>query len=329
MSTRPTGSNQNLLEKIVRKLPIALPLALAFTLTANGVLFAQQSASPAAPYSSSSERDPSAAPGISSTYPSLAEGIAAGAIVRSVPPAAYVVQRPFSKIAIGSEFSPLGPGLQLATNFNRHVELRAVGNYFTYNASNLSTNGFKIDARLNYASARASVDIHPFRNGFRISPGVLFYNQNRVAANAPVTPGTSFTLNSHTFYAADPNPSLGRTALSGTGSLKLNSNRPAFTATAGWGRLTPRSGSHFAFPVEVGAAFIGAPRLDMNLKGSACYDKAQALCTNVSDPANPIAVLIQGDLKAQIATWTKDISPLRIYPIVSTGVTYSFNIHPR
>jgi hypothetical protein len=94
--------------------------------------------------------------------------------------------RPFSRIAVGAGISPLGLGLQAAVNLNRHFDVRGTGNYFNY-ATSFNTNGFNVDAKLNFASAGASVDYYPFRWGLRLSPGVLFYNQNGATADAPVT----------------------------------------------------------------------------------------------------------------------------------------------
>jgi hypothetical protein len=232
---------------------------------------------------------------------------------------------PFSRLALGAVISPLGVGAEAAMNVHDHFDVRVMGNLFSYSTT-FNTNGFNIDANLHMASAGASLDYYPFHNGFRLSPGILAYNQNRADANAPVTPGTSFTLNNQTFYAATPNPALGITALSGTGTLGLHSTRPAFTATTGWGSLLPRSGRHWAIPFEIGAAFTGSPSLNMNLTGWACYDQAQTLCTNVNDPANPISVQIQNDLQAQLAKWKNDLDPLKVYPIISTGIVFNFNI---
>jgi hypothetical protein len=107
--------------------------------------------------------------------------------------------------------------------------------------------------------------------------------------------------------------------------LGLNTNKTAFTATAGWGNMA-RGNGHWSVPVEVGAAFIGAPTVKVNLAGWACYDQAQTECTDISNPTNPIAIAIQSNLTAQVAKWTSDMNPLKTYPIVSVGLAYSFHI---
>ena len=87
----------------------------------------------------------------------------------------------------------------------------------------------------------------------------------------------------------------------------------------------PRKG-HWSFPFEMGVAVTGAPSLNVNLGGWACYDQAQTLCTNITSKTDPIALEIQSNLTAQVAKWTKDIEPLKTYPIASFGVAYSFGL---
>lgn len=236
---------------------------------------------------------------------------------------ASVSYAPFSRYAIGGVVSPLGPGVQVTAYVNRHLNLRAVGNGFSYN-TNFSTNGFNANAKLNLASAGISGDIYPFRSGFRISPGVLFVNNNKLTATSTVAGGTSFTLNGDTFYSANANTTTGATPLNADASLNLHTTRPSFTITAGWGNTIPRKGGHWSFPFEIGAAFIGSPTLNANLTGWACADQAQTECTDVASTTDPIALQIQGDLTAQLAKWNSDLNPLKEYPILSFGVAYSF-----
>jgi hypothetical protein len=249
----------------------------------------------------------------------------AGGGQTTAPAVLHHGMRPFSRLAVGATVSPLGPGGLVAVDLNRHMDVRVTGNYLNYSTS-FNEQGFDVNADLHLASGGASLDYYPFHNGFRLSPGIQVYNQNRVNAFGPVTPGESFELNNQTFYAAYPNSALGITALSANGGLNLHQTRPAFTATTGWGSLIPRSGRHWAIPFEIGAVFSGTPKLSAKLTGWACYDQAQTLCTNVADPTNPISVEIQSDLNSQIATWQNDINPLKVYPIISTGIVFNFNI---
>ena len=115
--------------------------------------------------------------------------------------------KPFSQLSIGVGMGIMGVNLQAATNLNRYMNLRAVGNVFNYNISNISTNGFNVGAKLNMATAGASVDFFPFpKHGLRFSPGVLFYNQNAASATFTVQQGTSFSLDDYTYYSSSTNP---------------------------------------------------------------------------------------------------------------------------
>ena len=231
---------------------------------------------------------------------------------------------PISRIGLSGGISPLGIQLQAATNLSNHFNLRATGSFFNYSA-NFTSNGIAANAKLNLASAGASLDIYPFRAGFRISPGLLFYNQNQLTATTAVAAGTSFTLNGTTYYSANANSATGATPVSGNATLGLNTTKPAFTITAGWGNMVPRN-RHWSFPFEIGVAVIGDPSVKVNLGGWACYDQAQTECTNISSATNPIAIAIQSNLNTQVAKWTSDLKPLNTFPIVSAGVAYSFHI---
>ena len=221
---------------------------------------------------------------------------------------------PLSRFALGGGISTMGVNLEAATNLSRHLNLRANGNYFNYTVSNITTNGFTVDAKLNFASAGASVDFYPFPNhGFRLSPGALFYNHNSAAATFSVAGGTSFTLNDTTYYASASNPVLGN------GSLGLHTQNPAFTMTTGWGNMIPRKRGHWSFPFEIGAAFTGSPSLNIALTSGQICDAQGQNCVNVATDAD-----VQQNLAAQVAKYTKDLNPLKIYPIVSGGLAYSF-----
>lgn len=262
---------------------------------------------------------------LASNRTSDSEAAPDGAAYRRMPPPPMpsVSVRPFSQFALGAGISPLGASLQITTNITSHLNLRAIGNGFPY-STNFSTSGFNANAKFNLISSGISADIYPFHKGFRISPGVLFLNNNKLNVTSVVAGGTSFTLNGDTYYSATANSLSGATPLNAVAELGLNTRKPAFTITAGWGNTIPRKGNHWSFPFEIGTAFIGSPSLTASLTGWACYDQAQTQCTNVASPTDPIALQIQGDLASQITKWKHDLDPLKTYPIVSIGVAYNF-----
>jgi hypothetical protein len=226
----------------------------------------------------------------------------------------YEYPRPLSRVALGGGFSPLGVNIQAATNLNRFMNLRTTGNILNYSANNLSTSGFNINAKLNLASAGTSLDFYPFPNhGFRLSPGALIYNKNQVNALYTVQGGTAFSLNGVTYYTSTTNP------VSGNGTIGLHTRNQAFTMTTGWGNVIPRHGGHWAFPVEVGAAFIGPPSVNLALTSGQVCDVGGQNCVNVATDTD-----VQANLQAQLAKYKSDLDALKTYPILSFGASYSF-----
>lgn len=209
----------------------------------------------------------------------------------------------------------MGINLQAAVNANRYINLRGVGNVFNYSVNNFTTNGLTINGELNFATAGASVDFYPFpKHGLRLSPGALFYNQNAATADITVAGGTSFTLNDVTYYASSTNP------IKGNGGLGLNSRNPAFSMTTGWGNTISHRG-HWSFPFEIGAAFVGAPSVNVALTGGQACNAQGLNCVNVAtDPT------VQANLQAQIAKYRNDVNPFQYYPILNFGVVYNFRL---
>lgn len=249
-----------------------------------------------------------------------------------------VPMRPFSRVAFGGGISLMGINLQAATNVNQHMNLRGTGNVFQYSVSDISingstsdgsvsTNGLNLNGQVKMAAAGVSLDYYPFaRHGFRLSPGVLLYNENGITANATATSGT-FTLNGSPYYAYSSTEGQtypGATPLNVAASLGLNTRKQAATITTGWGNMIPRRGGHWSFPFEIGAAFTGEPSLNVNLTGWACIDQAQTGCSDVTDTTNPIGQAVQSNLAAQVTKWKSDLNPLQVYPIISFGVSYAF-----
>lgn len=244
---------------------------------------------------------------------SAASGVRPGVLAPNTASA----PRPFSRFALGGGISPMGVTMNATTNLNRYMNLRTVGNVFNYSVNNFTTNGFTVGAKLNLASAGTSIDFYPFPNhGFRLSPGLLFYNTNGAKATFNVIPGTSFSLNDYTYYASKTNPVMGN------GVIGLHSQNPAFTMTTGWGNQLRRGNGHWSFPVEVGVAFIGKPTLDMALTSGQVCDSNGQNCVDVATNQD-----VQTNLQAQVAKYRNDMEPLKTYPIISFGVAYNFKKH--
>ena len=235
--------------------------------------------------------------------------------------------KPFSRLALGGGVGVLGINGQLTTNVSRHVNLRATGNLFNYDYNGYSTNGFNLNAGLRMATAGASVDYYPFAtHGLRLSAGGLFYNQNRIKAAATVAGGSSFTLNDTDYYSANANSATGASPVTLTGLIGLNQNKQSLTLTTGWGNQISRTGGHWSFPFEFGAALTGAPKVNnVKLTGWACADYAQTNCADLSGTSS-VASDVNTSLTEQIAKWQKDLNQVKAYPVFSFGVSYNFQI---
>lgn len=305
---------------LVKRTAVLLPLAF---LAATWSLFAQSSGAPNRLVAAQSPANA----GASQTAPvAKAASNTKNADDAKATKKAEVRLEPFSELALGGGMSLMGINLQAATNVNRYLNLRGYGNVFNYSLNDISTNGFNLNGKVNMATAGAALDYYPFpKLGFRVSPGFLFLNQNGISATASPTLGSSITLNHQDFYSEAANP------LTVNASLGLNTHKQAFTLTTGWGNVIPRKRqdllfSHLTFPFEFGAAFTGAPTLNMALSGFACTNKVDAAtngpsCVNMATNAQA-----QSDLNAQLQTWKSDLDPLKVYPILSLGVSYAFRV---
>lgn len=238
---------------------------------------------------------------------------AAGAASRSAPegktapPQAYTT--PFSGLAIGVKVGTLGAGVIVATPLSRKFNLSGAANFFSYSDS-FSSSGITYDANLRLRSAEASLDWFPWAKGFHISPGALLYDGNQVTGDAHVPGGDTLTLNGTTYVSSSADP------VNGSGSLTFAKAAPKLTV--GWGNMLPRSARRFSVPFEAGFAYIGNPKVQLNLAGTVCDSTGLNCRTIASDPT------VQANITAQQQKIVNDVKPARFYPILSTGFSVSF-----
>ena len=236
---------------------------------------------------------------------------------------------PFSRLALSGGIGLGGINMQAAVNANRYLNIRGVGNYFSYSVNNIKvggsgSSGSDVSGTLNFAEGGVALDYYPWPNhGFRLSPGVTFYNQNGASATGTMQLGNSITLGSTKYYSEG-----GANAMSLNANLGLNTHKQAFTMTTGWGNLISRKGGHFSVPFEIGAIFTGAPTLGLNIAGYGCTNSADdgtsgagASCVNMA--TNTTA---QSNIAAQITKYQSDLNVLKVYPIFSIGIGYNFKI---
>ncbi len=271
------------------------------------------------------------APDASSTshaagLPNAPEPVASGRSNRSHMKAMYQTHmRPFSHVAAAVNVSVEGAGVDLATPLSNRWNLRVgvsyldVGLHATVQegaaaasdfGATLGPDAISVALRPRFFAASTSLDWFPWYGSFRISPGLTLYNGNRGTAVATVAGGETISVGDGN-YVSDPADPIQAHA-----SVDLG-HRVAPKLTVGWGNMLPRSGEHFSFPFEVGFEYVGRPTLQLTLAGSAC--DANDNCGPINTDSSTEANLLQEQRDV-----TKDLAPLRFYPILSTGVSYRF-----
>ena len=203
----------------------------------------------------------------------------------------------------------LGIGFEAATPIARDFNVRGGANFFSYSRS-FGINNINYAAKLDLRSVEASLDFFPWAKGFHVSPGAILYNGISLDANANVPGGSYFTLNGTTYESSSTDPV--------TGTAKVGLNRFAPMLTLGFGNLIPRSVRHFSVPFEIGFAYIGDPKVQLNLAGTACTTYPALNCQDVATSQQ-----IQSDIAAQEAKFQKDASAIKLLPLFSIGVAFN------
>ena len=256
--------------------------------------------------------------GDAATAPAFSAGAASGSFdggfgegglggAGQVEPAAYT-ERYLTRLAVRSVVSPLGTGGELATNLPYHIDLRAFGNYTNFDWK-LNQSGFYIIVNIAMANTGAMVDYYPWKQ-FRLSPGFLLYNTDRVTANLQAGNNATFTLNNITYISDNANP------VHGTGGITLGGR--GFMATTGWGHIVSRNQKHWGFPFEAGVALIDKPVVSFGLAGDVCLHEGIECVPAATFPG------FQSNLNTQLASWNKRVAPFHIYPILEGGISYTF-----
>ena len=237
------------------------------------------------------------------------------AVVTAQPKASAAGLTPISRLALGGGIGIMGVFLLVVFFLFCYTNIRLTGNLFSYTVDNISSNGFNATGKLDFATMGASVDLFPWPNhGFRLSPGLLLHNQIKLNATAVVNAGQSFSLDDVDYYSSASDP------IHANAKLGLNSTNPAFTMTTGWGNMISRRGGHWSFPFQLGAAFVGFPSFMLTVSGTACDYSGENCFNAATDPT------LQSNLQKQIDKYKKDVDVLKVFPILSTGVSYNFSI---
>ena len=220
--------------------------------------------------------------------------------------------RPFSHVGVEGHAGLGGAGFNVATPVSRSFNVRAGADFFGY-SSTFEDQGANISAKLLLRSGHASLDWFPLRGRFRLSPLLVFANNNRGDATALVPAGSTITLDGQDYVSSSTDP------LHGNGSVGFRKTSPGFSL--GTGNLIPRRAGHFSMPWEAGFYYAGQPKLKVAFTGSACDPTLPQTigCSSVDqDPS------FQASLNGFIARNKHNLSYASLFPIFSIGFGYAF-----
>jgi hypothetical protein len=287
-----------------------------------GFTAAQQSAPPetsAFPYYS--------APLSPGTAPAPAAGPAPAPETRPVEPyPTNIYLAPWSRMSIGGDLSPLGIGVKGTIDMNTFMDLRGNFDILRFSPGQFDVSGFVVTSNLQMTSAAAMFDTYPWNSVWRLSAGVMLFNNNQFSGSGKISSGTEFSLDGQNFWSAEPSALPGSTPLVGGGTLGFHRHNPAFILSGGFGKFIPRSERHWSFPSEFGVIFTGAPTIATHVSGWACINPSLNQCANLSNSSNPITMQFNGALNGELSKWRRTLNDIPIYPIFSYSVVYSFDI---
>jgi len=242
------------------------------------------------------------------------------------PYPAKIYLAPWSRVSVGGDISPLGIGIKCTIDINTFMDARADFNVFRLNPGHFEVEGFNTYPHLQFTSLAAMYDVYPWNSVWRLSAGLMLFNNNQISGAVDIAPGTQFTLDGQTFYSANPGIAPGTTPLTGGGVLGFHRNNPALILTGGFGKFIPRGYRHWSFPTEFGVIFTGGPTIDVNKSGWVCTNKAETQCANLSDPSSPVTIQFNNALNDSLSKWRRTLNDIPVYPVFAYSVVYSFNI---
>jgi hypothetical protein len=223
------------------------------------------------------------------------------------------VCRPFTRIGYDSHIGVGGIGFDIATPLFRKFNLRSGADFFSYTA-HFQEQGANVGANLRMRAAHANLDWFPFGGRFRVSPLLVFSNNNRIEATALIPAGSTITLNGQNFISSHSDP------LHGEGAIDFRKVSPGLTL--GFGNIVPREHrSHISVPIEAGFYYVGQPRLNLNFSGSACDPTVPA---SIGCEAVDRDSVFMHDLAAFTARNNHNLSYASFFPVFSVGLGYSF-----
>ena len=218
------------------------------------------------------------------------------------------VSNSLPRFGVGVKVGTLGIGVQVGTALAQRINLRGGANFFNYNDS-LTEDGVTYNGTLKLQSVEAKLDLFVI-GGFRVTPGLLLYNDNNVTATATVPTGTSVTFGGNRYFS-NPNDPL-------RGTAAVTFQRFAPSIGIGFGNLLPRGARHWSLSTDLGVVFSGSPQFALGFAGSACAQNNTTTCQPAVTPS------VSASVEAERAKIQGDLSSFKYYPEASIMFGWKF-----
>jgi hypothetical protein len=242
-----------------------------------------------------------------------ADSFSSSAAFVTAPPRplkAHRVHGPFSDLGFATRIGFAGAGFDVATSLATKFNLRAGTDFFNYSTT-FQEEGANVGVNLHLRAGHAALDWFPFGGHLRLSPQLVFGNNNRVLATAVIPSGSTVSLNGQNYISSYTDP------LRGSGRIDFRRVSPGLGF--GFGNLIPRDRSHLSIPVEMGFYYAGQPSLQVAFTGSACdpnYPPSVGCQSVDQDPS------FQQNLAAFKIRNNNNLSYASFFPIFSVGLGY-------
>ena len=200
----------------------------------------------------------------------------------------------------------LGAGVHAGYDISNDLAIRGLVNYFNLDFDKKKA-GNEYKGEVDLRSVGLVLDWHPFWGAFRVSGGA-FLNDNRLSAS---TEGVDLGIGLGE-YDADLN-------------FRMDFAKTAPYLGIGWTSGRGRGG--LSFTADIGALIRSAPRVSANGQAEGCefaVSRDGAAEVDCSGIAGVVAGELRNDLEREHRELREDLDKLKVYPVVSLGVSYRF-----
>ena len=200
----------------------------------------------------------------------------------------------------------LGAGVHAGYDISNDLAIRGLVNYFNLDFDKEKA-GNEYKGEVDLRSVGLVLDWHPFWGAFRVSGGA-FLNDNRLSAS---TEGVDLGIGLGE-YDADLN-------------FRMDFAKTAPYLGIGWTSGRGRGG--LGFSADIGALIRSAPRVSASGRADGCEfsvssdGAAEVDCSGI---ARVVAGELRNDLEREHRELREDLDKLKVYPVVSLGVSYRF-----